>query len=126
MDYLQALILGIVEGISEFLPISSTGHLILTSYVLGIPQTEFVKSFEVIIQLGAILSVVVLYFKTLLRIDIWKKILVAFIPSLILGGLFYPKIKEHLIGNPLIVVMALFTGGLLLIILELYFKKKGK
>ncbi|MDD2689920.1 MAG: undecaprenyl-diphosphate phosphatase, partial [Candidatus Omnitrophica bacterium] len=73
MNILQAVILGIVEGITEFLPISSTGHLMLTARFLGITQTEFVKSFEIAIQSGAILAVVLLYYKTLLKsINIWK------------------------------------------------------
>lgn len=119
MNYLQAVVLAIVEGISEFLPISSTGHLVLTSYMLGIVQTEFVKSFEIIIQLGAILAVVVLYWKKL--ITDWptnKKILVSFFPTAILGLVFYSLIKEYLLGNILVTITALFLGGVLLIVLE--------
>src|SRR5687767_7911939 len=112
MDLFQTLLLSVVEGITEFLPISSTGHLVLTSEVLKIQQTEFVKSFEIIIQLGAILSVVILYYKDLLNKTLWPKILVAFIPSMVVGGLFYSFIKSTLIGNPLITVIALFLGGL--------------
>ena len=74
MDLFQVVILSVVEGITEFLPISSTGHLILTSRLLNIPQTEFVKSFEIIIQLGAILAVVIIYWKRLLlQKQLWKK-----------------------------------------------------
>jgi len=86
MTYLHALILGIIEGVSEFLPISSTGHLILTSHLLHLEQTDFQKSFEIAIQLGAILSVVVLYWRTLLvNFEILKRVITAFIPTAILG-----------------------------------------
>ncbi|HZF66856.1 MAG TPA: undecaprenyl-diphosphate phosphatase, partial [Gemmatirosa sp.] len=78
MSYLHALILGIVEGITEFLPISSTAHMILTDHLLRIGETEFVKSFEIIIQLGAILSVVVLFWRKLLDVDVLKKAIIAF------------------------------------------------
>lgn len=124
MDFIQTLILSFVEGVTEFLPISSTGHLILTSQILGIEQTEFVKSFEIIIQLGAILSVVLLYFKTLLNRRVWPQIIAAFIPSAIVGLLFYKVIKGVLIGNSMITIIALFLGGLVLIGIELWNKKK--
>lgn len=125
MDFTQALILSIVEGITEFLPISSTGHLILTANLLSINQTNFIKSFEIIIQLGAILAVVILYWKTLTTsIDVWKKILTAFIPTAILGLVFYSFIKNYLLGNSYITLFSLFFGGIILIILELIYKEK--
>lgn len=125
MDVFQALIFSLVEGITEFLPISSTGHLVLTSTLLHIPQTEFVKSFEIIIQLGAILAVVVLYGKKLLvSRKIMVTILMSFIPTAVLGLVFYKLIKEVLLGNPLVTVMALFLGGVALIIIELLHKGK--
>ncbi len=124
VDLIQTLILSFVEGVTEFLPISSTGHLILASQVLNIQQTEFVKSFEIIIQLGAILSIIFLYFKTLLNTKIWPKILVAFLPSAIVGLVFYKIIKEFLIGNSLITVAALFLGGLAFILVEYWNKEK--
>ncbi len=125
MDYLQAIILSLVEGLTEFLPISSTGHLVLTSEVLNIPQTEFVKSFEIIIQLGAILAVVFLYFKRLVsNFKLWKTILVAFLPTAVVGLLFYQFIKRVLIGDPAITMWALFIGGIVLIILEKLYKEK--
>lgn len=125
MDIIQAIILSIVEGLTEFLPISSTGHLVLTSNLLNIPQTEFVKSFEVIIQLGAILAVVFLYWKTLLNNKkIWPKIIIAFIPTAIVGFTLYRLIKDVLLGNPLITLWALFLGGIVLIIFEILFKEK--
>lgn len=125
MDIIQAIILAVVEGISEFLPISSTGHLVLTTEILGISQTDFVKSFEIIIQLGAILAVVTLYWKTLIKNPIiWQKIIIAFIPTAILGLIFYKIIKEVLLGNPLVTVLALFIGGIILIILEKMYQEK--
>lgn len=125
MDLYQALILSAVEGISEFLPISSTGHLILTSHLLNIPQTEFVKSFEIIIQLGAILAVLALYGKKLLvNTQILKRVIIAFIPTGIVGLILYRVVKDILIGNALITVAALFIGGVLLIILEKKYQEK--
>jgi undecaprenyl-diphosphatase len=133
MTYIDALIFAIVEGITEFLPISSTGHLVLTSRLLGVPQTEFVKSFEVIIQLGAILAVVVLYwnklfnFKKGLAINkqslsmnnrVWINVIAAFIPTAIIGFALYSVIKNILLGNEYITLAALFIGGVLLILLE--------
>ena len=99
MDIFHALILGLVEGITEFLPISSTGHLILASSLLRLPQSEFLKTFEIAIQLGAILSVVVLYFKRFFELEVIKKLLVAFLPTAALGLLFYQLVKTYLIGN---------------------------
>lgn len=125
MDYLQAIILSIVEGLTEFLPISSTGHLVLTSHLLNIPQTEFVKSFEVIIQLGAILAVVFLYWKTLLNNrKLWPKIIIAFIPTAIVGFTLYRLIKDVLLGSPTITLWALLLGGIFLIVFELLWKEK--
>jgi len=102
MTILNAIILGIIEGITEFLPVSSTGHLILASTLLKLEDTEFLKSFEIAIQLGAILSVVVLYARSLI-----KDRLIA-----------YKFVKRYLLGNELIVVAALLIGGLILILFE--------
>ncbi|MCB9771001.1 MAG: undecaprenyl-diphosphate phosphatase [Candidatus Omnitrophica bacterium] len=125
MDLMQALILGVVEGISEFLPISSTGHLILASEILGIPASEFVKSFEIAIQLGAILAVVVLYGRSLLLdFKILQRVAVAFVPTAILGLIFYKLIKKFLLGNSMVVVWALFIGGIILIVFELWHREK--
>ncbi len=125
MGYLNSLILAVVEGISEFLPISSTGHLILISEFLKIKQTSFVKSFEIIIQLGAILAVVFLYWKILIaNKEVWKKILTAFIPTAIIGFIFYNVVKNFLLGNSFVTVVSLFIGGIILIILELIYKEK--
>ncbi|MDP2649786.1 MAG: undecaprenyl-diphosphate phosphatase [bacterium] len=125
MDYFQTLILSFVEGVTEFLPISSTGHLILTSEILKIQQSEFVKSFEIIIQLGAIFAILFLYWKTFTtNIEVLKRIFIAFIPTGILGLIFYKVVKQYLIGNDKITLLALFIGGVLLIILELIYKEK--
>lgn len=126
MDLFQSIILSIVEGITEFLPISSTGHLLLASRFLNIPQTEFVKSFEVIIQLGAILAIVVLYWRKLLgNYKLWKNILVAFLPAVVVGLLLYDFIKEVLFENILVTIFALLIGGILLIVIEKLFKEKS-
>lgn len=125
MDIIHALILSVVEGITEFLPISSTGHLILASHALGIPDDNFVKSFEIIIQLGAILAVVILYWKTLLyKKEYWPKLFLAFLPTAIVGFTLYPFIKKVLFSTPLITLSALLIGGVLLIVVELLYKEK--
>ena len=125
MSILHAIILGIVEGITEFLPISSTGHMILAGAVLKIPSTDFVKSFEIVIQLGAILAVVVLYWKKLFtEWGTMKKIAAAFVPTAIVGYVFYKIIKHYLLGNSAAVVGALAVGGIALIVFELWHKEK--
>ena len=119
MTLLDAIILGIIEGITEFLPVSSTGHLILASAVLKLEDTEFLKSFEIAIQLGAILSVVVLYARSLIKDrDLIQKTIVAFLPTCIVGLIAYKFVKRYLMGNELIVVAALLIGGLVLILFE--------
>lgn len=116
MNLLHVLILSIVEGITEFLPISSTGHLILTSKLLSITPTDFTKTFEIAIQLGAILSVVFLYRKRFLSgFDIYKKLVVAFIPSALVGFSLYPFIKDFLLESSQVTLLSLFIGGLVLI-----------
>lgn len=123
MNILDALILGVVEGVSEFLPISSTGHLILASNLLGLPQTGVLKTFEIAIQLGAILAVVVLYWKRLLNIELLKKLAVAFAPTAVIGFTVYPFFKASLNGNMQVVVWALLIGGIALIAFD-YWKKE--
>ncbi len=125
MNYLQTIILSIVEGITEFLPISSTGHLILASKLLNIPQTEFVKSFEIVIQLGAILAVIIIYFDKLilsLNWSLYKNILIAFLPSTIVGLFAYKYIKMYLIGNSAIVIWSLLIGGIVMLLFEKFFR----
>lgn len=125
MDYFQAIILSIVEGITEFLPISSTGHLILVGHLLGIPPTSFVKTFNVFVQFGAILAVVHIYLKILLTDRrLWKKLLVAFLPTAIVGFALYSSIVTFLLGNPYVTVAALFIGGIALILVEIIHKEK--
>lgn len=125
MTYIQAIILSIIEGLTEFLPVSSTGHLILASFALGIPDSEFLKSFMIIIQMGAILAVVFLYRKILLTSrTAWKTILTAFIPTAVIGFILYKFIKEILLGSEIITVIALFIGGIIIIFIELLHKDK--
>jgi undecaprenyl-diphosphatase len=125
MTIIDALVLSIVEGITEFLPISSTGHLILTSHLLQVTQNSFYTTFEIFIQLGGILAVVALYFNTLLkRKDYWPKIFAAFIPTAAVGLLLYKFIKNFLLGNELITVISLCIGGIVLIALEYIHKEK--
>lgn len=123
MDIFHALVLGVVEGITEFLPISSTGHLILAGQLLQIPESSFQKSFDIIIQLGAILSVIVLYWKTLWDIETIKKLIVAFIPTGVIGLLLYKVAKLYLLGNSYVVLLALVVGGIILIAFELWHKE---
>ncbi|MFL5607746.1 MAG: undecaprenyl-diphosphate phosphatase, partial [Gemmatimonadaceae bacterium] len=114
MSLLHAIILGIVEGITEFLPISSTAHLILASHLLHLVESEFVKSFEIIIQLGAILSVVVLYWSKFWNWEVLKKLVVAVIPTGVIGLTVYKAIKGYLLGNVNVVLAALLIGGIAL------------
>jgi undecaprenyl-diphosphatase len=114
----HALILGIVEGITEFLPVSSTAHLILVGDLLHLGESEFLKSFEIIIQLGAILSVVVLYWSRFWNWEIFKKLVVAFIPTGIIGLAAYRIVKTYLLGNVMVVLAALFLGGIALLVFE--------
>ena len=121
MNTLQALILAIIEGITEFLPVSSTGHMIIASSFFGIEHEEFTKLFTIVIQLGAILSVVVLYFKRFFQtLEFYFKLLVAFIPAVVLGLLFSKKI-DALLENPVTVAVSLLLGGILLLKVDDWF-----
>ncbi len=121
MNTFQAIILAIIEGITEFLPISSTGHMIIASSFFGIEHAIFTKLFTIIIQLGAILSVVVLYFKRFFQtFDFYFKILIGFIPAVILGLLFSEKI-DALLENPITVAISLLLGGILLLKVDDWF-----
>ncbi|MDR2033460.1 MAG: undecaprenyl-diphosphate phosphatase [Helicobacteraceae bacterium] len=123
MSLFEALLLGIVEGLTEFLPISSTGHLILTSNLLGINLDEAHKSFVIVIQLGSILAVVALYFKKLISdFNLLIKLAIAFFPTGLIGLLFYKQIKE--LFAPQTVAYALIIGGVILIAIELFYKPK--
>ena len=118
MDIFQSLVLGVVERATEFLPISSTGHLILVSSLLGVVQSDFAKSFEIAIQLGAILAVVVLYWRTIFDFELIKKLVVAFVPTGIIGLALYQVVKTYLLGNEVVVLLALLIGGIVLIVFE--------
>ncbi|MDR1451984.1 MAG: undecaprenyl-diphosphate phosphatase [Helicobacteraceae bacterium] len=125
MSPLEALTLGIVEGLTEFLPISSTGHLILVSRLLGIEQSETHKSFEIVIQLGSILAVVALYFKRLVGdFNLLTKLAVAFLPTGAIGFLFYKQIKALFAAET--VAYSLMIGGAILIAVELFYKPKKR
>lgn len=124
MDYLQAIILAIIEGITEFLPVSSTGHMIIASSFFGIAQDDFTKLFTIVIQLGTILSVVVLYFKRFFQsFDFYFKLLVAFIPAVVFGLLFSKKI-DALLENPVTVAISLLIGGIILLKVDDWFSKE--
>lgn len=125
MNILHAIILAIVEGLTEFLPVSSTGHMILTSTFMGIEKDEFTKLFEIAIQLGTILSVVVLYWKKFFDFSRWQfyiKLIVAVIPALVFGKLFSDKIDE-LLESPMTVAISLLVGGIVLLFIDDIFKK---
>lgn len=125
MTIIEAIILSIVEGLTEFIPVSSTGHLVLAADFLGIAQTDFVKSFEIAIQLGAILAVMSLYWRKLLfDKKVFVRLAAAFVPTAILGFILYTFIKQALLGNTLLTLAALFAGGLVLIAIELLYKEK--
>lgn len=117
--------MSLVEGITEFLPISSTGHLILTAQTLGLTQDDFMKTFEISIQLGAILSVVVLYWRQLIvDVRVLTRVIAAFIPTAVLGLIFYKIIKTYLLTSSAIVLWSLLVGGFVLIIFELLHEEK--
>jgi undecaprenyl-diphosphatase len=127
MNLISVIILSVVEGITEFLPVSSTGHLILTASLLRIPSTSFSTSFELFIQLGAILAVVVLFGRSALK-DKQKleRIAYAFLPTAIIGFVLYKFIKKYLLTNPWVVVVSLAAGGIALIAVELWLKKRSR
>jgi len=125
MTTIQAIILGIIEGITEFLPISSTGHMIIASSIMGIASDEFVKFFEVAIQLGAIVSVIILYWKKFFPLNRWNfyfKLIVAVIPALVLGFLLGDKIDE-LLQSPTTVAVSLLVGGIVLLFVDNIFNR---
>jgi len=126
LDYLSAIILAVVEGLTEFLPVSSTGHLILAATLLGLQQTAFVKSFELALEFGSILAVVVLYWRLFLNFEILKRLVVAFIPTGIVGLLIYRIFKEVLLGNEHVVLWALLLGGIFIIAFEWRYKERSE
>jgi len=125
MDTVQAIIIAIVEGITEYLPISSTGHMIITEKLLGVQSNSFTKLFTVAIQLGAILSVIVLYWKKFLDLSRWQfylKLVVAVIPALLLGYLFSERI-DVLLESPLAVTITMLVGGIFLLFIDKIFNR---
>ena len=123
MNLIQTIILAVIEGLTEFLPVSSTGHMIIASSFMGIATDPFVKLFTIVIQLGAILSVVVLYFKRFFQtLDFYLKLFVAFIPAIIFGFLLSDKIDE-LMESPLTVGITLVVGGVILLFVDKWFNK---
>lgn len=125
MNVLQSIILAIIEGLTEFLPISSTGHMIIASSIMGIAQDDFVKTFTVAIQLGAIFSVVALYWKKFINFSDYRfylKLFIAIIPALIIGKLLNDFIDEKL-GNPLFIASSLLIGGILFLFVDQLFTK---
>ncbi len=126
MTILDAILLGIVEGFTEFLPISSTAHLILTSRMLDIPSSDFLASFIIAIQLGAIGAVVCLYWRTLVfDFETMKRVVVAFIPTALIGFALYQVLKNVLIENLVLIASALLLGGVFLVVFEYFFARKA-
>ncbi len=128
MGIVEAVILAVVEGITEFLPISSTGHMIIASSLLGIQKDEFTKLFEISIQFGAILAVVVLYYRKFFRFRSWQfyvKLLIGVIPALVLGYLFSDKI-DYLLESPEVVAASMLVGGFILLFIDKAFKRPVK
>jgi undecaprenyl-diphosphatase len=126
MDYISVIILGAVEGLTEFLPISSTGHMIIVSHLMKLPVTSFQSTFDISIQLGAILAVMLLFWKKLfLDRQTFQKVIVAFLPTGIIGFLVYRPFKDFLANNISITLGALLVGGIFLILFEKFYHQKG-
>ena len=124
MDYFQAFILAVIEGLTEFLPVSSTGHMVIASSIMGIGHDDFVKLFEVAIQLGAILAVVVLYWKKFIDFSKWQfylKLIIAVIPALFFGFLLNDFI-DNTLGDPIFIAIVLLVGGIVLLFIDNVFK----
>src|ERR1700742_3695086 len=121
MNIIHVIILAIIEGLTEFLPVSSTGHMVLASSLMGISKDEFVKLFEIVIQLGAILAVVVLYFKRFVQsVDFYIKLVIGVLPAVILG-LLLKKHIDKLLESPLVVAVAFVLGGIILLFVDDWF-----
>lgn len=121
MNYAEALVLAVIEGLTEFLPVSSTGHMIIASSFFGIAQEEFTKLFTIAIQLGTILSVVVLYYKRFFQsIEFYKKLFIAFLPAVVLG-LMLNDFIDQLLESPVTVAISLIIGGAILIKVDEWF-----
>lgn len=126
MNLIQTILIAIVEGLTEYLPVSSTGHMIITQKILNIQSTEFIKAFTVIIQFGAILSVMVLYWKRFLQsIEFYKTLIIAFLPAAILGFLLSDYI-DAMLENVIVVAVTLILGGVLMLFVDQWFNKPAK
>jgi undecaprenyl-diphosphatase len=126
MSILQAIILAVIEGITEFLPVSSTGHIIIGSVAMGIASEPFVKVFTVAIQFGAILSVVVLYWRRFIQsFDLYRKLLIGFLPA-VFFGLLLKGLVDQLLENIIVVALALIAGGFLFLFLDDYFARRSQ
>lgn len=126
MNLLHAIVLAIIEGITEFLPVSSTGHMIIGSTAMGIASHPFVKVFTIAIQFGAILSVLVLYWRRFLQnIDFYIKLFVAFLPA-VFFGLLFKKVIDQLLENIVVVGLALIAGGIVFLFLDGFFERRSK
>lgn len=124
MNLLHAIVLAIVEGLTEFLPVSSTGHMALVSAFFGIEQSDFTKLFIENIQFGTIISVIVLYWRKFFdfkKLQFYVKLLVAFLPAAVFGVIFKKHIDE-LIGSPLFIAIVMFLGGIILLFVDNWFK----
>lgn len=124
MNTLQAFLIAIIEGLTEYLPVSSTGHMVFVSSYFGIQEDDFVKLFQVSIQFGAILAVVVLYWKKFFdfsKFNFYIKLAAAVVPALILGKLFDEKI-DTLLGNPIPIAIVLILGGIILLFVDSRFQ----
>lgn len=124
MDFLQSVILGIVEGFTEFLPVSSTGHLIVVSNWMNLPQSDTNKAFEVIIQLAAILAVIANYKDkfSVKHLELWKKIIVAFLPIGVVGFLLHKQVKA--LFSVEVVAIMFILGGIIFIVVEYFYKQE--
>lgn len=126
MSITEAIIIAIVEGITEFLPISSTGHMIITEALLRFPSTDFTKAFIVNIQFGAILSVVVLYWKRFLKsAGFYVTLFVAFIPAAVIGFIF-GAVLDRMLENVMLVALTLIAGGVILLFIDRWFHGEGQ
>jgi len=126
MDIFQAIIIAIVEGVTEFLPVSSTGHMIITQKLLGIEPNSFVKLFTVNIQFGAILSVIILYWKRFFQtFDFYLKLFIAFLPAAFLGFLFSGYI-DQMLESVLVVAVSLVLGGVFLLFIDSWFNNPSE
>ncbi|MCC6690600.1 MAG: undecaprenyl-diphosphate phosphatase [Bacteroidia bacterium] len=124
MSIVQSIILAIIEGLTEFLPVSSTGHMILAGSLMKLQDTEFAKTYEIVIQLGAILAVLVMYYKRfLVGVTIYVKLAIAFLPTGVIGFFAYKLIKT-LLFNPVTVSVSLIVGGIILVLLDRWTENK--